>query len=304
MSRNLYDPPFHYSPRRPYPARYPPPPSPLEIEAYLAPYYYVRPPHERASSPIMSPLSSGRHRDDNSGARERGRRRGESSEDETERVQKAVASLSLVQQAPQDREAAVRSRQYRLIQIRLLLVQVHDQLEIAHEVYDAAFQKFLGQVEKIKESSPATKNQIWVDMISKDAEKGKKEADMERSPPPLNFDAVMAQVETCLQSLEGAQMKNWPPASGFDDKSPDAEGQFKVVVDAVRDIVDLAAKAPEENLVCEDLVERLDRARSLADTNSNVWRAVLSKLPARSMGSTKSKDPYWAASSEGQQSGS
>ncbi|KAJ0297305.1 uncharacterized protein N0V96_000611 [Colletotrichum fioriniae] len=299
MSRNLYDPPFHYSPRRPYPARYAPLPSPLEIEAYLAPYYYVRPPHERASSPTVSPLSSGRHRE-NTEARERGDRPGEASEDEIERVQKAVGRLSLVQQAPRDPEASARSRQYRLIQIRLLLVQVHDQLEIAHEVYEAAFKKFLGQVEKNKESSPETRNHIWVDMLSKDAEKGKKAAYMERSPLPLNFDTAMAQVETCLQSLEGAQMKNSPLASGFDDRSPDAEGHFKVVIDAVKEVVDLAAKAPEDNLVCEDLVARLDRARSLADTTSNIWKAVLHKLPARSSGTTKSNDPSWNGNGEEQ----
>ncbi|KAK7460077.1 hypothetical protein CaCOL14_008969 [Colletotrichum acutatum] len=300
MSRNLYDPPFQYSPRRPYPERYPPPPSPLEIEAYLSPYYYVRPPHERASSPIMSPLLSSRHREEDSRASERGGRRGEASEDATERVQKALGSLSLVQQAPQDPEALARSRQYRLIQIRLLLVQVHGQLEIAHEVYEAAFRKFRQQVEKNRESSPSTQNQIWVDMLSKDAEKGKKEADMERSPPPLDFDTVMAQVETCLQSLKGAQMRNSRLASGFADKSPDAEGHFKVVIDAVEEIVDLAAKAPEENLVCEDLVARLDRARSLADTTSKVWKAVLHKLPARSSGTTKSNDPSWAGNGEEQ----
>ncbi|KAK1625023.1 hypothetical protein BDP81DRAFT_453324 [Colletotrichum phormii] len=278
MSRKLYDPPFHYSPRRPYLARYPSP-SALEIEAYLASFSHV---HDRASSPTMSPPSSGRHREEDHEARERGVWRREASGGETEHVSQTVGNLSLVRQAPRDPKALVRSRQYRLIQIRLLLVQVHDQLKIAHEVYNTAFEKFLKQVaETSKSASPATQDNIWVDMLSTDAEKGKKEATKKRLPPPIDFDTVMAQVETCLQSLEGAQMKYSPLASGFDDTCPDAEGHFKVVIDAVKEIVDLAAKAPKENLVCEDLVARLDRARGLADTTSHVWKAVLWKLPPR-----------------------
>ncbi|KAK1690376.1 hypothetical protein BDP55DRAFT_724926 [Colletotrichum godetiae] len=285
MSRNLYDPPFHYRPRRPYVARYPPP-SALEIEAYLASFSHV---HDRASSPMMSPPSSGRHREEDHEARERGVWRREASGGETEHVPRAVGSLSLVHQAPRDPEALARSRRYRLIQIRLLLVQVYDQLKIAHEVYNTAFEKFLKQVaETSKSASPATQNYIWVDMLSTDAEKGKKEATKKRLPPPIDFDTVMAQVETCLQSLEGAQMKYSPLASSFDDTCPNAEGHFKVVIDAVREIVNLAAKALKENLVCEDLVARLDRARGLADTTSHVWKAVLWKLPSRGIRSKES----------------
>ncbi|OHE97426.1 hypothetical protein CORC01_07208 [Colletotrichum orchidophilum] len=279
---------FYNRPRRPYSARYSPP-SQYDLGGFHVSLPNIRwSPHYRETLPNMRPQSGERYREDDYECRTYEGRRGGENGDETDRARRTDDNRSLVRQAPRDTDADERAREGRLLEVRLVLNQMRSQLDTAHKVHNNAFKKFQKNAAKIRVfASQTTLNRLWVDMLSKDAEERQTEADEKRTSPAPNSSTVVAQVKVCLKSLERAEINNLSPASTFHDKDSKARHHFKIIIDAVKEAVDLADKAPKDHLACQDLVERLDRARILANTQSEIWKPLLRDLPAGNMRSTE-----------------
>ncbi|KZL84579.1 hypothetical protein CI238_07192 [Colletotrichum incanum] len=203
---------------------------------------------------------------------------GEGSRDVTDRSKQAEKTLTVASQSPPSAnpQVAIRLRERRLVEIRLLLSQLHAQLETAHNVYKTLDNKFTKHCDTVKNFANAdTLDMIWADMLQ--LEMKQEEAMTER---PAGFDSVMAQIGICLRHLQSSEKDKLPSVPGLHERNSIIERQFKNVIRAVEDIVELAGRAHVDHVTCEEFIWHLNRAWTSANPESVVWKSLLGRLPA------------------------
>ncbi|KAK2004740.1 hypothetical protein LX36DRAFT_649545 [Colletotrichum falcatum] len=173
-------------------------------------------------------------------------------------------------------EVAIRLRQRRLIEVRLLLSQLHAQLETAYNLYKTLDDKFRTHCDAIKDfASAGTLDKVWADMLQSGMKQD--EAQAER---PADFDSVMAQIGLCLRHLQSAEKDRLPSVHGLHERNAVIERQFKNVTKAVEEIVELGDRAHMDHIACGDFIWHLNRAWTAANPESVMWKSLLGKLPA------------------------
>ncbi|GKT43141.1 uncharacterized protein ColSpa_03322 [Colletotrichum spaethianum] len=203
---------------------------------------------------------------------------GEGSHGVTDHSKQAGKTLIVTRQASPNAnpQVAIRLRERRLIEIRLLLSQLHAQLETAYNVYKALDDKFKSHCDTVKSFANAdTLDRIWTDMLRLELKQEEAQADR-----PADFDSVMTQIGLCLRHLQAAEKDRLPSVHGLHERNAVIERQFKNVIKAVEAIVELAGRAHVDHLACGDLIWHLNRAWASADTESVVWKSLLGRLPA------------------------
>ncbi|KZL64889.1 hypothetical protein CT0861_07502 [Colletotrichum tofieldiae] len=203
---------------------------------------------------------------------------GEGSRDVTKSSKQVEKTLAVARESPPsgNPQAAIRLRERRLIEIRLLLSQLHAQLETAYNVYktlDNKFKKYCNTVKGIANAD--TLDRIWADMLQ--LEMRQQEALTER---PADFDSVMAQLGLCLRHLQFSEQHRLPSVPGLHERNATIERQFKNVTKAVEEIVELAERAHLDHLACGEFIWHLNRAWTSANSESVVWKSLLGRLPA------------------------
>ncbi|KAK1975983.1 hypothetical protein LZ30DRAFT_735924 [Colletotrichum cereale] len=203
---------------------------------------------------------------------------GKGSRDVVDRGKQIDRTLTVARSSPLDAnpEVAIRLRKRRLIEVRLLLSQLHAQLETAYNVYKTLNDKFSTRYDAVKGFVNAdTMDRIWTDMLQ--AGMKQEETQAERS---ADFDSVMAQIGLCLRHLQSAEKDRLPSVHGLHERNAIIERQFKNVIKAVEEIVELAARAHVDHIFCRVFIWNLNRAWTAANPESDVWKGLLGKLPA------------------------
>ncbi|EFQ25541.1 hypothetical protein CGRA01v4_02444 [Colletotrichum graminicola] len=229
----------------------------------------------------VPPLAENRKRREKKGVGQTQTERGgggDGSRDVTDRGKQIDKTLAITRPSPlsANPEVAIHLRERRLIEVRLLLSQLHAQLETAYNVYKTIDDKFRTQCNAVKSFVSAdTLDKIWSDMVQSGMKQ--EEAQAERS---ADFDSVMAQIGLCLRHLQSAEKDRLPSVHGLHERNAIIERQFKNITKAVEEIVELGGRAHMDHLACGDLIWHLNRAWTAANPESVMWKSLLGKLPA------------------------
>ncbi|KAK2046909.1 hypothetical protein LZ31DRAFT_583201 [Colletotrichum somersetense] len=202
----------------------------------------------------------------------------EGSRDVADRDKQIDKTLAIARSSPlgANPEIAIRLRERRLIEVRLLLSQIHAQLETAYNVYKTIDDRFRTRCDAVKGFVSAdTLDKIWAEMLQSAMKQ--EEAQAERS---ADFDTVMTQIGLCLRHLQSAEKDRLPSVHGLHERNAIIERQFKNVTKAVEEIVELGERAHMDHLACGEFIWHLNRAWTSANPESVMWKSLLGKLPA------------------------
>ncbi|CCF36525.1 hypothetical protein CH063_08075 [Colletotrichum higginsianum] len=204
---------------------------------------------------------------------------GEGSRDATNRGKQTDSkTLAIARRSPSgaNPQVAIRLRERRLIETRLLLTQLHAQLETAYNVYKSLDDRFKKHCDTVTSFANAdTLDRVWTDMVQLELRQW--EAQSEK---PADFDSVTAQIGLCLRHLQSAEKERLPPVPGFHEKNAVIERHIRKVIKDVEEIVELAERAHMNHDACGYLVWYLNRAWASSDPESVVWKGLLGNLPA------------------------
>lgn len=253
----------------------------------------VLPTMDQYSSEDIATAERYKRRQKNRGSHKREERCDEGAGDEDNLEREVESTLALLRKpsTPVDTKADLLFREQRLVETRLLLNQLHKQLDTAYNVYKDVFDNFQSQAEKLKDfANTDTLDKIWADMLRAEAKKREREAAKVKNNRSVDFDTVAAQVGLCLKHLRSAEREGLPAVPGCHKRNNSIEQELRSVISAVEEVMELATRAPADRLACEEMVPCLERAWSSTDTESSNWKVLLGKLPATGNERTGSED--------------
>ncbi|KAL0935340.1 uncharacterized protein CTRU02_209931 [Colletotrichum truncatum] len=176
---------------------------------------------------------------------------------------------------------ATHAREQRLVEIRLLLQQLHQQLGPAYTFYCENLDGFETQVSQLKEyADKETLNKIWADKLRAEIKSNEAGTQDRSATKAVYINTITTQVSLCLRHLRTAYEERLPQACASHEQDVIIEAQINIVIGAVEKVLSLASVASTDHHASKNIVASLDRARSLSDTSSELWKALLIGLPA------------------------
>ncbi|KAF6837747.1 hypothetical protein CPLU01_02856 [Colletotrichum plurivorum] len=172
-------------------------------------------------------------------------------------------------------------RERRLVEIRLLLQQLHEQIKPAHDYCKKRFEEFEGQISSLKDfADKETLDKIWADKQRAEARKREEAAARNRqTAKDVDLITLTAQVNLCLKHLKVAKEETWPHVHGRQGQDASVASQVSIVISAVEEVTQLAQDFDTDHYAAEDIVPCLEKAQHLTDTDSGLWKALFKRTP-------------------------
>lgn len=177
---------------------------------------------------------------------------------------------------------AALNRERRLVEIKLLLKQLHEQIKPAHEYCKKAFDQFAKQISSLKDfADKETLDRIWADKRRAEARKANEAAAKSRqtATAAVDFITLAAQVNLCLKHLKVAMEETWPHVPVHQGQDAAFISQVSIVIGAVEEVTRLAQDFNTDHYASEDIVLCLEKAQNLTNTDSRLWQPLFKRKP-------------------------